>query len=207
MTDFLLQTNKLKAWNDLQKDLDARKYKSNPFEQKYVDLTTSSCVVDDLTAKDDFGLEFLSKSIRARTDIISCQVSHLVKEMMDVSENFSEAKEIEEDHPKKKKIKDCLEVDDYSNLFIFKKAASHSRHDTQSQSTDFDAPRDNAELLWVKELGRSLEPSTIEDISRSFCDSRQEFVCPIGSTISSNSVQQGLNYADYCSTDGLISVM
>ena len=26
------------TWKDLQKDLDSRKYKSNPFEKKYVDL-------------------------------------------------------------------------------------------------------------------------------------------------------------------------
>jgi hypothetical protein len=207
MTDLLRQTNKLKAWKDLQKDLDARKYKSNPFEQKYVDLTTSSCVADDLTAKGDFTLEFLSKSIRARTDIISCQVAHLLKEMTDVSENFSEAKDIHEDHPKIKKLKSCLEVDDYSNLFICKKAVNDSHHEVKSQNIDPDARCDDTELLWVEELARSLEPSVIKDITRPFFHSRQEFIDPVGSTSSNDIEKQVLNYSDYCSTDALISGM
>ena len=207
MADHLLQTNKLKAWKDLQKDLDARKYKSNPFEQKYVDLTTSSCVADDLTAKADFGLEFLSKSIRARTDIISCQVAHLVKEMMDVSENFSEAKDKDEDQQKKKKLKNHLEVDDYSNLFICKKDVCDSNNEIRSQYSDSDVPCDSAELLWVEELARSLEPSLIKEISRSFFGSRQEFLDPVGPTISNETKMQIPNYVDYCSTDGLISIM
>jgi hypothetical protein len=207
MTDPHLQANKFNAWKDLQKDLDARKYKTNPFEQKYVDLTTSSCVADDLTAEDDFGLEFLSKSIRARTDIISCQVAHLLKEMVDVSENFLAAKDVEEDHPKKKKLKNRLEVDDYSNLFICKKGVSDSHREEKFQSTDPDAQSDDAELLWVEELARSLEPSVIKDISRPFFDSRQQFVDPVGSTNSNESKKLILNFADYCSTDGLISLM
>ena len=79
----------MKAWKDLQKDLESRKYKSNPFEKKYIDLTTSSCIAGDPSTDDIFGLDHLSRSIRARSDIISCQIDFLVKEAISVSNDLS----------------------------------------------------------------------------------------------------------------------
>lgn len=206
MVDSHIHTSKLKAWKDLQKDLDARKYKSNPFEQKYIDLTTSSCVADDLSTKDDFGLEFLSKSIRARTDIISCQVAYLVKEMIDVSENFCEVKEKEDEH-KKKKIRSRLEVDDYSNLFFHKSNLNDSFEAKGTPATDSDEICNSSKLLWIEQLARSLEPSVVEDICRPFLNGRQESADSYGSNIESSIEELTINYADYCSADTLISAM
>lgn len=61
-----------------QKDLENRKYSSNPFEKQYVDLTTSSCSEGNSTTNDSgLNLDYRQKDLKLRADIISCQVSIL----------------------------------------------------------------------------------------------------------------------------------
>ena len=156
----------MKALKDLQKDLEFRKYKLNPFEKKYVDLTISSCVAGCSSTDDSSGLDHLSKSIRARSDIISCQVEFLVKEAMRVidiscrdipnasgkASNKMESKQdwlyfIEEDKILEHSLLDCLETN--SNAELPEEVIS-------------------AKLPWLEEVVKSFEVSKLKEIISPF---------------------------------------
>ena len=173
------------ALKDLQKDLESRKYKLNPFEKKYVDLTISSCVAGDYSNDDSSGLDHLSKSIRARSDIISCQVEFLVKEAMrvfditsrDVANASGEASnktDLKED--KIYFIEEDRIVDQ----------SKHSLLDRLGTTSNSDLPQEviSAKLPWLEELAKSFEISNLKEIISPFLAVQSPCALPLISEIS-----------------------
>ena len=175
----------MKALKDLQKDLEFRKYKLNPFEKKYVDLTISSCVAGCSSNDDSSGLDHLSKSIRARSDIISCQVEFLVKEAMrvfditsrDVANASGEASnktDLKED--KIYFIEEDRIVDQ----------SKHSLLDRLGTTSNSDLPQEviSAKLPWLEELAKSFEISNLKEIISPFLAVQSPCALPLISEIS-----------------------
>ena len=158
----------MKAWRDLQKDLESRKYKSNPFEKKYVDLTTSLCIAGDPSTDDTLGLDHLSKSIRARSDIINCQINFLVKEATNLTTDLS-IKGQSTTSTKKQ-----IEENGAHNYFTYEKNLPDSRRcllEKVENGTPGQLPDEvmNARLPWLESLVKTLEESKIKEILAPFC--------------------------------------
>lgn len=196
----------MKALNDLQKDLDSRKYKSNPFEKKYVDLTTSSCVA---SSDDNLGLEHLSKIIRTRADIINCQVAHLLKETSNVSVNFSA------DVVLKSKEKSIEQSDNFHDFFsdeIYLSNASifPSQIETNSESMLSEKVM-SAKLPYLEKLLRSLKTEKLNKIISPFLPSRSkssnllEIIEQKYCTAGSDNTFSKYDFVQHCSTETLLS--
>lgn len=160
------------AWKSLEKDLDSRRYKSNPFEQKYVDLTTSSYAAANMSNEESLDLDYLSKSIRARSDIITCQIAYLLKEATDVSETFVGAS-TKKNQQKKSEIMN----DDYfdsSDYFVDQGQPIHYQQrdkvdvHEKDQRTLVSNMIMGDDLLWINDLIRMLGPSKMDEIASEF---------------------------------------
>jgi hypothetical protein len=201
----------MEALNDLQKDLDSRKYKSNPFEKKYVDLTTSSCVA---SSDDNLGLEHLSKTIRTRADIINCQVAHLVKETSNVSVNFS-AHVVLISTKLKSKEKSIEKSDDFHDFFtdegyINDDSISHSQIKTNSESRLSEKVM-SAKLPYLEELLRSLKTEKLNKIISPFLPSHSkssnlsEIIERKCCTAGSDNTFSKDDFVQHCSAETLLS--
>ena len=199
----------MKAWKELQKDLDARKYKSNPFQQKYIDLTTSSLASGNTSYEGISNLEYLSKSIRARSDIIGCQLAYLVKEAATVSEILIEVKATEVVGKSVMK-KDSTLRNKEARFFVAESSVQESallkkiNEDPVGSGLEIGA---STEYLWIDELLKSAEPSLMKRLCMPLCgttDKSTEADC------SSNSLQCSARVNDqmsHSSSDTLISSM
>lgn len=160
----------MEAWNDLQRDLESRKYKSNPFEKKYVDLTISSCVAGNPSSDDSSGLDHLSKSIRARSEIISCQIDFLVKEAMHVVLDIS-GRAIANTSGK---ARNNLDFQRESSFFIgddeLVDFSRRSLMDYLGDNTTGKLPEEvmSAKLPWLDELVRALDATKLKEIMSPF---------------------------------------
>ena len=97
-------------WKGIEKEIANRQYKLNPFDKKYVNLTTSS-IHNQTNVDGDEALDRFSKEIRVRTDIIGCQISYLIKEATAASSgrnNLADVKS-QEGKPKSLEIIDSSE--------------------------------------------------------------------------------------------------
>lgn len=160
------------AWKSLQKDLDSRRYKSNPFEQKYVDLTTSSYTAENMTNEESLDLDYLSKSIRARSDIITCQIAYLLKEATDVSETFVRASTKKNQQKKTKLINDGYF--DNGDYFVDQGQPLHYQQrdkvdvHEKDQRTSLRNMIMGDDLLWINDLISMLRPSKVDEILSEF---------------------------------------
>ena len=188
------------AWKDIQKDLDSRKYKSNPFEKKYVDLTTSTCTVGETSTDDSFGLDHLSKSIRARSDIISCQVAFLVKEVTDVSENLSKRNPTQTGP----KLIGQPELNHSDSFFASKDGKLNIEKEILRKIIENNPngklPEEivNARLLWIEELTKSLSASKMREILLPFLatESRLKTLHYEPIAISASSIRNGTSFCN-----------
>ena len=162
----------MQAWKSLQKDLDSRRYKSNPFEQKYVDLTTSSYATEKMSKEESLDLEYLSKSIRARSDIITCQIAYLLKEATDISETFDGASGKKNPQKKSSTTNDGHSID--GDYFVDKGQPIHYEQPDKVELNEKDECKllrnmiIGDDLLWINDLVRKLGPSKMEDIASEF---------------------------------------
>lgn len=154
----------------LKKDFDSRKYKSNPFEQKYVDLTTSSCA-------DSCDLVDVSLDLRARADIIGCQVAFLVKVVSTVSANFTNCDNSAVSNTKLKKEngKKLNQERDRQNQYFanyngLKNISKHLLLKRLENNPGEDLPTEimNGRLLWLEELIKSIKMSNLKEIVTPF---------------------------------------
>ena len=116
----------------------------------------------------------MSKSIRARSDIISCQVAYLLKEVADVSDNISKGSTTNAGP----KLKNQGEPNHSYNFF----ANGDDKIITPEQSLlsaiekdpDGKLPEEimSARLLWIEELTKSLSPSKMREILLPFLKKR-----------------------------------
>ena len=162
----------MQAWKSLQKDLDSRRYKSNPFEQKYVDLTTSSYAAESTSTEEILDLEYLSKSIRARSDIITCQIAYLLKEATDVTETFGGASA--KNNPQRKSTPINEGLSNESDYFVDPGQLIHYQQRDKIDLYEKDLPNlmrsitMGDDLLWINNLIKLLGPSKVEDIASEF---------------------------------------
>jgi hypothetical protein len=190
----------MKALSDLQKDLDSRKYKSNPFEKKYVDLTTSSCVSSN-TSNDNLGLEHLSKTIRTRADIINCQVAHLVKEASNVSVSFSADEVVSTKLKSKGKLGE--QSDNFHDFFtnedkIEDSPVSLLRQLETNPETSLPEVVMSAKLPYLEELLRSLKKEKLNKIISPFLTTHSEL-----SKFLKNTEQKNIAGSDHCFKDDI----
>lgn len=157
----------MQAWKSIQKDLDSRRYKTNPFEQKYVDLTTSSYAAENILESESLDLDYLSKSIRARSDIITCQIAYLLKEATSVSNTFDDVAAKNNQQRKSASTNDDASTD--GDYFV---DAGHPIHHQQNDKVDrYDGDQRSLlgdDLLWIHDLIRMLGPTKMEDIATEF---------------------------------------
>lgn len=199
----------MNAWREIQKDLDARKYKSNPFQQKYIDLTTSSLISGDNSHEEISNLEFLSKSIRARSDIISCQIAYLAKEAATVSGITLETKVVEFAGKSVVKKNATVRNDDV-RYFIDENAVEESailkdiHKDPECSGLKIGA---STQYLWIDELIKSAEPSLIRKLCRPLSGPTEIMGEEDHSSTTCRSGPLENIGASYLSSDSLISSM
>ena len=194
----------MQAWKSLQKDLDSRRYKANPFEQKYVDLTTSSYAAENPLESEGLDLDYLSKSIRARSDIITCQIAYLLKEATSVSNTFDDVAAKNNQQRTSASTNDDASTD--GNYFV---DAGHPIHHQQSDIVDqYDGDQRSLlgdDLLWIQDLIRMLGPTKMEDIATEFIRADSTHMRPIKDLHHTLSPRIDMAPTTYRSTESFLS--
>lgn len=91
---------------DFVREVETKKHKSNPFQKKYVDLTTSLFIFDkDKNVEDNSDIKLLASNIRVRSDLIDAQIDFLTKSANDISKHFLEVDFLEKPNIKDPKLK------------------------------------------------------------------------------------------------------
>jgi hypothetical protein len=117
-------------------------------------------------------LDYLSKSIRARSDIITCQIAYLLKEATDVSETFVGASTKKNQQEKTKLIND--DYFDNGDYFVDQGQPLHyqQRDKVDAHEKDQRTLLRNMmmgdDLLWINDLISMLRPSKVDEILSEF---------------------------------------
>ena len=75
----------------LQKDVESRKYKTDPFQKKFVDFTLTkfdSTIENDLTDVTEQNISNVTFNLKARSDLINAQMDYLFKSVNEIEKTL-----------------------------------------------------------------------------------------------------------------------
>lgn len=163
------------------KEIEARKYKVNPFDKRFVDLTTSAVTgFNHLQDGDVDELDEVTRNIRARADIISCQISQLLKEANSIPGDSLDEKADrqpanrngKQGKSRKEELSSLVETNQHyfaSEHTVDAAKALLCRQFHEGNLTHIPKSILQTRLLWVEELANSAVGTNLQSIVAPFC--------------------------------------